>query len=74
VAEYQRGQQGGSDQQLHGAGNGSNTIFVDPEHDLVIVWRWHAGGDFFARVVASIKSQGSPTSGKAPAAGPQLFR
>jgi CubicO group peptidase (beta-lactamase class C family) len=37
-------------------GNGSNTIFVDPEHDLVIVWRWHARGDFFARVVASIKS------------------
>jgi len=36
-------------------GNGSNTIFIDPEHDLVIVWRWHAGGDFFARVVASVK-------------------
>ena len=33
-----------------------NTIFIDPEHDLVVVWRWHAGGDFFARVVASIKS------------------
>jgi CubicO group peptidase (beta-lactamase class C family) len=39
-------------------GNGSNTIFVDPEHDLVIVWRWHSGGDFFARVVASIKKPG----------------
>jgi CubicO group peptidase (beta-lactamase class C family) len=36
-------------------GGGSNTIFIDPEHDLVIVWRWHGGGDFFARVVASIK-------------------
>jgi CubicO group peptidase (beta-lactamase class C family) len=36
-------------------GNGSNTIFIDPDDDLVIVWRWHAGGDFFARVVASIK-------------------
>ncbi|MGE3512095.1 MAG: serine hydrolase domain-containing protein [Vicinamibacterales bacterium] len=35
-------------------GGGSNTIFVDPEHDLVVVWRWHAGGDFFARVVAAI--------------------
>src|SRR6185436_2010421 len=55
-------------------GNGSNTIFIDPEHDLVVVWRWHAGGDFFARVVASIKPQGSPTSGKAPSAGPQLLR
>ena len=37
-------------------GNGSNTIFVDPEHDVVVVWRWHANGDFFARVVASIVS------------------
>lgn len=36
-------------------GNGSNTVFIDPEHDLVVVWRWHAGGNFFARVVASIK-------------------
>ncbi len=35
-------------------GNGSNTIFIDPEHDLVVVWRWHASGDFFSRVVASI--------------------
>lgn len=35
-------------------GNGSNTIYVDPENDLVIVWRWHAGGDFYARVVAAI--------------------
>lgn len=35
-------------------GGGSNTIFIDPDDDLVIVWRWHAGGDFFARVVASI--------------------
>lgn len=37
-------------------GNGSNTVFIDPEHDLVVVWRWHGGGDFFARVVASIVS------------------
>lgn len=36
-------------------GGGSNTIFIDPDHDLVIVWRWHAGGDFFSRVVASIR-------------------
>ncbi|MBM3771463.1 MAG: serine hydrolase [Acidimicrobiia bacterium] len=35
-------------------GGGSNTIFIDPDDDVVIVWRWHAGGDFFARVVASI--------------------
>ena len=24
-------------------GNGSNTIWVDPEHDIVIVWHWHRG-------------------------------
>lgn len=24
-------------------GAGNNTIFVSPDHDLVIVWRWHAG-------------------------------
>ena len=37
-------------------GAGSNTIFVSPDHDLVIVWRWHAGGaaEFFRQVVASI--------------------
>lgn len=38
-------------------GNGANTIYVDPEHDLVIVWRWHAGGgnEFFKRVIAAIE-------------------
>ncbi len=24
-------------------GAGSNTIFVSPDHDLVVVWRWHRG-------------------------------
>ncbi|HKS06759.1 MAG TPA: serine hydrolase [Gemmatimonadaceae bacterium] len=24
-------------------GNGSNTIYVDPENDLVFVWHWHSG-------------------------------
>src|SRR2546429_1813540 len=24
-------------------GAGSNTILISPEHDLVVVWRWHAG-------------------------------
>jgi CubicO group peptidase (beta-lactamase class C family) len=39
-------------------GFGSNTIWIDPEHDLVVVWRWHKGNgaDFFRRVVAAIKS------------------
>jgi CubicO group peptidase (beta-lactamase class C family) len=37
-------------------GNGSHTIYIDPVNDLVIVWRWNGGGDFFQRVIASIKS------------------
>lgn len=38
-------------------GAGSNTIVIDPEHDLVTVWRWHAGNEaeFAKRVVAAIK-------------------
>jgi CubicO group peptidase (beta-lactamase class C family) len=24
-------------------GNGSNTIWIDPEHDIVFVWHWHRG-------------------------------
>ena len=24
-------------------GNGSNTIWIDPEHDIVLVWHWHRG-------------------------------
>ena len=39
-------------------GAGSNTIWVDPEHDLVVVWRWHQGNgdELFKRVLASIKA------------------
>ena len=39
-------------------GNGSNTLYVDPEHDLVIVWRWHSGSgnEFVRRVIAAIES------------------
>lgn len=38
-------------------GFGSNTIWIDPEHDLVVVWRWHKGNgaDFFRQVVAAIR-------------------
>jgi CubicO group peptidase (beta-lactamase class C family) len=38
-------------------GAGSNTIFVSPDHDLVVVWRWHGGGkeDFFRQVIESIQ-------------------
>ena len=40
-------------------GAGSNTVFVSPDHDLVVVWRWHTGKDhadaqFFAKVIRAI--------------------
>jgi len=39
-------------------GYGSNTIWIDPEHDLVVVWRWHEGNgdELFKRVVAAIRT------------------
>ena len=38
-------------------GAGSNTIWIDPHHDLVVVWRWHKGNgaELFRQVIASIK-------------------
>lgn len=38
-------------------GAGQNTIWVDPEHDLVIVWRWHDGNpnELIKRVLAAVK-------------------
>ena len=38
-------------------GAGSNTITVSPNHDLVVVWRWHSGNsaEFAKRVIAAIK-------------------
>ncbi|MGM9510060.1 serine hydrolase domain-containing protein [Larkinella sp. GY13] len=38
-------------------GVGSNLIWIDPEHDLVIVWRWHNGNPdaLFKRVLAAVK-------------------
>ena len=38
-------------------GAGSNTVWVDPEHDLVIVWRWHQGSpdELIKRVLAAVK-------------------
>lgn len=42
-------------------GAGDNSIWVDPEHDLVIVWRWHKGGntkaEFYRRVLEALKSK-----------------
>lgn len=38
-------------------GAGSNDIVVSPDHELVIVWRWHAGNpaEFAQRVIAAIR-------------------
>lgn len=38
-------------------GAGQNTIWVDPEHDLVIVWRWHDGNpnELIKRVLAALR-------------------
>jgi CubicO group peptidase (beta-lactamase class C family) len=38
-------------------GYGSNTIWIDPEHDLVIVWRWHKANpdELIKRVLAALK-------------------
>ena len=42
---------------VYGAGAGSNAILISPEHDLVMVWRCHAGNEaeFAKRVIAAIK-------------------
>lgn len=40
-------------------GNGSNTIWIDPEHDLVVVWRWHqdrSADELFKRILAAVKT------------------
>jgi len=40
-------------------GYGSNTIWVDPEQDIVVVWRWHQGNgdELFKRIIAAIKKE-----------------
>jgi CubicO group peptidase (beta-lactamase class C family) len=39
-------------------GAGSNTLWIDPEHDLVVVWRWHRDTqpEFYKRIMRSIKN------------------
>ena len=36
-------------------GAGQNTVWIDPEHDMVIVWRWHNGNpnELIKRVLAA---------------------
>ncbi|UOR07132.1 beta-lactamase family protein [Hymenobacter aerilatus] len=38
-------------------GAGSNTIWIDPEHDIVLVWRWHNGNpdELIKRVLAAVE-------------------
>ena len=41
-------------------GAGANKIWIDPENDLVIVWRWHDGNkadEFLKRVLAAVKGE-----------------
>src|SRR5215207_2358852 len=37
-------------------GNGSNTIWIDPEHDIVFVWHWHQGSmdAMIQRILAAV--------------------
>jgi CubicO group peptidase (beta-lactamase class C family) len=40
-------------------GNGSNTIWIDPEHDIVFIWHWYrnaAMDGMLQRIVASVKN------------------
>jgi CubicO group peptidase (beta-lactamase class C family) len=40
-------------------GNGSNTIYVDPENDIVFVWHWHRGSmdPMVERILAAITTR-----------------
>ncbi len=53
-----QGQWAGSPTSIYRAvGNGGNIIFIDPSHDLVVVWRWSAqSSEGFKRVVDAITS------------------
>ena len=42
---------------IRAVGQGGNIIFIDPSHDLVVVWRWSgAAAQGFQKVVAAITS------------------
>lgn len=40
-------------------GAGNNSIWIDPEHDLVVVWRWHKGdraqATYYAMILAALR-------------------
>ncbi len=39
-------------------GAGDNSIWIDREHDLVVVWRWHKGAEvpaeFYKRILQAL--------------------
>jgi CubicO group peptidase (beta-lactamase class C family) len=41
-------------------GNGGNIVWIDPEHDIVLVWHWHAPGQavdgMIQRILASVNA------------------
>ncbi len=44
-------------------GAGDNTIWIDPEHQIVVVWRWHKGGnaqaEFYGKILGALKEPGT---------------
>jgi CubicO group peptidase (beta-lactamase class C family) len=47
-----------SEKAFAAVGFGSNTIWIDPEKDLVVVWRWHGNGnELLSRIVAAMRPQ-----------------
>jgi hypothetical protein len=60
-------------------GAGNNTVFCSPDHDLVIVWRWHSGAahadaQFFAKVIDAIAEPAGAAPVAVPAAAAQAPR
>ncbi|HKT79176.1 MAG TPA: TonB family protein [Vicinamibacterales bacterium] len=61
-------------------GDGPNVIWIDPEHDLVVVWRWFRNSDteFLKRILAALEPpvalSGPDTAGLvAPAGWPEVL-
>lgn len=49
-----------SERAFAAVGFGSNTIWIDPEKDLVVVWRWHPGNgeELLKRIVGAMAKPG----------------
>ena len=60
-----------SDKAFAAVGYGSNTVWVDPDRDLVVVWRWHRGnGAEFLRMVVDAMEERRDACGIRAAAFP----